>query len=157
MPQIITAQDYLITIQSNPMVNQASDSDSEEEVPPPLPPPRTESLKKEVTTACKLLSMNKFEKSPSRWLWLATVQYQSQTRSRSIQLTPSSTSRCLSLLQHLQRIPPSSPWQKKLSRKLIRQKRTTQACHQSYLHRFNSNVKRFLIFKTVDAPDEWSW
>ena len=28
--------------------NQASDSDSEEEVPPPLPPPRTESLKKEV-------------------------------------------------------------------------------------------------------------
>ena len=52
---------------------------------------------------------------------------------------------------------PFFTFAKKLSRKLIRQKRTTQACHQSYLRRFNSNVKRFLIFKTVDAPDEWSW
>ena len=58
--------------------DQASDSDSEEEVPPPLPPPRTESLKKEVTTGCNSTIIapwrNWLDKSPTRWLWLATVQ-----------------------------------------------------------------------------------
>lgn len=50
-------------------LNQASDSDSEEEVPPPLPPPRTESLKKEVTTVCSSIKVaswrNQFDQSPS--------------------------------------------------------------------------------------------
>ena len=43
-------------------MKQASDSDSEEEVPPPLPPPRTESLKKEVTTFLTMITHLKRKK-----------------------------------------------------------------------------------------------
>ena len=68
------------------MINQASDSDSEEEVPPPLPPPRTESLKKEVivvyniskTVSCLDIFVQctivcNFMMTPTRWLWLGTA------------------------------------------------------------------------------------